>query len=199
MRRRTSRLAAIVMVGFSALAMAACASGDGDDAAPDPAVEDQTPEPDARSSPGEDDDAGPSGAPPAGEALARVTLPIGFIEGGELEVAVTSFDVAGELLRMRLTFTASLPTEIEDVAIGAVLANNEQQVGGAISPELIDPVNLKAYDVVTEDFLGTTVPLVDGLPLTMVFYYAAPEDNVEAFDILLSSQAPPLTDVPLRP
>lgn len=198
MRHRTHRLTVSLLVGWVALVLPACASGDGDASAPEPAVEDRTPEGDARSSPSDDDDAGPGEAPPAGEALASTTLPIGFIEGGELEVAVTSFDVVGELLRMRLTFTASLPREVEDVAIGAVLANNEQQGGGAISPELIDPVNLKAYDVVTEDFLGTTVPLVDGLPLTMVFYYAAPEDDVDAFDILLSSQSPPLTDVPLR-
>jgi hypothetical protein len=63
-------------------------------------------------------------------------MPIGFVEGGELEIAVTEVAVSGELLRVALAFTASLPPEVEEVALGAVLASDENQPGRGFSPEL---------------------------------------------------------------
>lgn len=112
-------------------------------------------------------------------------------------MAVTGIEVRGELLRVAVTFTAALPPVTESVAIGAVFAGEDQGDAG-ITPELIDPVNLKAYEVVTGGTeAGETVDLVDGVPRTLVFYYAASQDEVESLDIPWSSHLPPLTDVPL--
>lgn len=141
-----------------------------------------------------------TGAEPQGEPLASASLPINFIEGGELDIAVMSLEVTGELLRMALTFTASLPVEAENVGIGAVITADENAPAAGIFPELIDPVNLKAYQAVTGYVPnGTGIYLEDGASHTQVFYFAAPQDEVDTFDIRLASQAPPITDVPFAP
>lgn len=151
--------------------------------------------PDGDESPDADTTAPADGQPAA--PLAVTTLPIDWVDGGELEAAVTGIEVVGELLRVAVTFTASLPPEAEDVAIGAVLLGNEGQPGAGVRPELIDPVNLKAYEVVAGGTRGgASVRLVDGVARTLVFYYAAPQDDLDTIDIMWSSQVPPLTDVP---
>ena len=66
----------------------------------------------------------------------------------------------------------------------------------AISPELIDPVHLKAYEAVVSVPIGTAINLTGGAPRTLDFYYAAPQDDIRTVDIVLSSQAPTMTDVP---
>jgi hypothetical protein len=132
-----------------------------------------------------------------GEALATASVPIDFVDGGELQMAVTALDVTGELMRVAITFTASLPATSEPVAVGAVLTANENAPAAGISPEVIDPVNLKAYELVAGGIPnGTAVDLVDGSPRTIVCYYAAPQDDVETLDIVVASQAPTLTDIP---
>lgn len=133
------------------------------------------------------------------EPLATASVPIDFIEGGELEMAATGLDVAGDLMRVAITFTASLPPgETDSVALGAVLQGNANTPGAGISPEVIDPVNLKAYEAVAGAIPnGTSVALGNGSPRTIVFYYAAPQDDVETLDVVVSSQAPTLTDITL--
>lgn len=134
---------------------------------------------------------------PSGPPLASMTMPIHFIEGGELEAEVISMDMTGELMRVGITFTASLPVEVEEVGIGAVLTADENAPAAGISPEVIDPVNLKAYQAVAGGIPnGMGIYLRDGASHTIVFYYAAPQDQVETVDIKLSSQTPPITDVP---
>jgi len=142
------------------------------------------------------------GAAPAeqGPPLASTTMPISFVEGGEMEVAVTSLDMAGELMRIGITFTMSLPVEVEEVGIGAVLTADENAPAAGISPEIIDPVNLKAYQAVAGYIPnGTGIYLRDGASHTIVCYYAAPQEDVETVDVKLSSQTPPITDVPFQP
>lgn len=137
---------------------------------------------------------------PPGEPLASTTVPISFIDGGELDMAVTTLEVAGQLMRVGITFTASLPIEAEEVAVGAVLEANESAPAAGISPEVIDPVNLKAYEVVAGEVPnGSSIDLEDGVSHTVVFYFAAPQDDVDTVDVVLSSQTPPITDVPFSP
>jgi hypothetical protein len=134
------------------------------------------------------------------KVLARKTVPISYGIGGELDIAVTQLDVVGELLRLGLTFTASLPAGSEDVELGAVLAGDENQSVAPVSPELIDPVNLKAYEAVAGDIpIGNSFPLADGVPATIVFYFAAPQDEIKTFDIVVSSRTPTIVDVPFAP
>ncbi len=78
------------------------------------------------------------------------------------------------------------------------MVGNDDQSAAETAPELIDPVNLKAYDVVVGETLGET-ELLPGSPRTIVYYYAAPQDRVEAIDLRFSSQIPPLTGVPFEP
>jgi hypothetical protein len=136
---------------------------------------------------------------PTAQPLASVAVPIGFIDGGELEMAVSTIEVVGELMRVGVTFTAALPPEAPSVAIGAVLAASESAPAMGFSPELIDPVNLKAYEAVAGAIPnGTTVELFDGAPQTLIFYYAAPQDDVETLDLIVSSQVPTVTDIPFE-
>jgi hypothetical protein len=138
-----------------------------------------------------------SAAPdPPSAAIATADIPIPFVDGGALQVAVTGIDVAGELMRLRLTFTAKVRSSTQAVAIGAVLAADETYPAMEISPELIDPVHLKAYEAVVSIPNGTAINLSGGESRTLVFYYAAPQDDIRTFDIVLSSQAPTMTDVP---
>lgn len=132
------------------------------------------------------------------EVIASATAPIDWVEGGELEMAVNSMEVAGDLLRVVMTFTAQLPRD-ERVALGAVLAANDSFPGTGVAPELIDPVNLKAYELVAGGVeAGTSLDLTHDSPRTIVFYFAAPEDPVESFDIQVSSLVPMILDVPLQ-
>lgn len=128
--------------------------------------------------------------------IATADIPISFIDGGTLQVAVTGIDVVGELMRLRLTFTAKVPSATQEVAIGSVLAADDTFPATAISPELIDPVHLKAYEAVVSVPNGTAINLIGGESRTLVFYYAAPQDKIQTFDIILSSKTPTVTDVP---
>lgn len=191
---RTHRFKTTVVAGWVALALAGCTTGSDDATEPRTDLTGEATETgDRPPQEGEADD-----GPTEVESLATVSFPIGFVEDGELEVTVTSLEVTGELLRLAIAFTATLPDEVDDVALGAVLASNENAPGGEVRPEVIDPVNLKAYEVVAGAIpLGTAAYLTDASARTIVFYYAAPQDEVDALDIRLSSQAPALTDVPV--
>jgi len=138
----------------------------------------------------------PAAADPPGPAIATVDIPISFVDGGVLQVAVTGLDVVGELTRLRLTFTAEVRSSDQEVAVASVLAGDENSPAAAISPELIDPVHLKAYEAVVSVPIGTAINLTGGAPRTLDFYYAAPQDDIRTVDIVLSSQAPTMTDVP---
>lgn len=136
-------------------------------------------------------------ATPSDAAAAAVTIAIPFLDGGKMRALVTDVEVTGELLRIAVTFAADLPLEAEEVTIAAVLEGDENASAASIRPELIDPVNLKAYEtVVGGTKLGESVPLVDGVPRTLAFYFAAPQERAQTFDLHLSSQAPPITDIP---
>jgi uncharacterized lipoprotein len=136
-------------------------------------------------------------AQPPGEPLRSVTVPIGWVDGGELDMAVTELSVSGDLMRVAVTFTASLPDGTEAAAIGAVIASDETYPATGIFPEVIDPANLKAYEVVAGAIPnGTSINLEDGASRTLVFYFAAPQDPVDTVDVVISSQVPALTDVP---
>jgi hypothetical protein len=177
------------------------ATADSDAGAEDEAVGEDQPAPEETQAAA---GAVPSEAAPAddpnGPALASLAVPINYIDGGELDMAVTSVDIAGELLRVSIRFTVDLPTGAEPAALGAILTGDEIAPAAGISPELIDPVNLKAYSVVAGAIPnGTSVDLEDGVAHTLVFYFAAPEDDMQTVDIVMSSQTRPITDVPVAP
>jgi hypothetical protein len=130
-------------------------------------------------------------------AIATADIPISFIDGGVLQVEVTGIDVVGELMRLRLTFTAKVRSSTQVVAVASVLAGDETSPAMAISPELIDPIHLKAYEAVVSVPNGTAINLTGGGSRTLDFYYAAPQDDIRTVDIVLSSQAPTMTDVPV--
>ena len=131
------------------------------------------------------------------EPLGSQTVDIAFVEGGELEMAVTEMEVEGELLRVSITFTVSIPDTVESVALGAIVATDEGFPATGVSPELIDPVNLKAYETVAGAIPdGQIVDLYDGEPHSVDFYFAAPVDEVETFDVVVHSAIPAIDNVP---
>jgi hypothetical protein len=207
--------------GGAALAMllltAGCTGGDGEDPASGTA---QRPPEDASTAPPEDtpatppEDAAPTPSArasrppvtptPAEDPLATTTIPISTDAGeaGQLAVAVDELQVVGELLRLTVTFVPTITEQQsgQSLFLGGTLVQNQSASASSVTPELIDPVNLKAYELVAGGVAnGTSVPLYDGTPITISFYFAAPQDAVEAFDIQLSSQVPILRDVPLSP
>ena len=187
------RLVSLIVAAALATVLTSCTlfEDDGEETSAPP----QSPETLESGSPEDIDDAG---AADTIESLGSETVDIAFIEDGELEMAVTEMEVEGELLRASITFTASIPDTVESVALGAIVAADEAFTATGVSPELIDPVNLKAYEMVAGGVPnGTSVELYNGEPHAVDFYFAAPEDDVETFDVVVHSASPAIQNVPV--
>lgn len=196
---RSTRLAVATAMVVLAAVLAGCSSDEQStapdvSAAPDSSEAPVQSEPDAGADQDDGDDAGQG----QGEPLASVTVPVSYVDGADVLAEVLEFSGADELVRMRMRFTASLPSGTEEVALGAVLDRNESAPGAAVKPELVDTTHLKAYEPVLGGPIGR-VNLTDGVPVEIVYYYATPDDQVDTFDVTLGGQAPSLPDVPFRP
>jgi hypothetical protein len=132
--------------------------------------------------------------PPELDPIAAVAAPIPWMEDGQVDIAVTSIEEVGELLRVGVTFTPFLPTTESDVSITAMADGREFQPGARIAPRLLDPVGLKEYLVVRGAISSVTVP--HGVPRTLLFYFPAFVDDVDTFDMILGDGMPSLTDIP---
>jgi hypothetical protein len=191
-----------------ALLLAACTGDDAAEevpaAAPTPtaAPEEPAAEPVAEEeAPAEEDDAAavdrPEAQAPPSQVLASVRIPVPSAPGAEVDMAVNSWEVRGDLLRVVMTYTADLPQGVDAVDLRTLAG---QGVGGnQILPRLIDPVHLKEYTVVTGSRGTYSLSLQHGEPRSFAYYYAAPADPVESFDVQLRSDLPLLVDVPYAP
>lgn len=194
---RPTRLVLAVAAALVAAVLAGCSS-DEEPAAP---AATEAPTTSAPAEDGEtDDEEAAEQETDEREALASVTVPVSFVDDAEVLAEVLEFSPADELVRMTMRFTASLPSGTEAVALGAVLERNDNAPGAAVQPELVDPMNLKAYEpVLGGTRSGSSLNLPDGVPVELVYYYATPEDPVDTVDVVLAEQAPSLLDVPFRP
>lgn len=131
--------------------------------------------------------------------LARVDHPLTDLDG-VLEAELRAERV-GDLLRVAVTFT---PRQIPDgsTTLASLLGGTGMYEG--ISARLIDPVHLLEYGTVRPTVPhGQAVPAHVDHPSTLVFYFGAPVEPLETFDLLLDLEAtavewPGFVDVPFE-
>ena len=134
---------------------------------------------------------------PDAAVLASTTVPLADDVGpGTLTFSVVDLSVRGQLTQLTLRLQTSGnpdPTLRVNQVIGS------KNVGRVLAPELIDPVNLKAYSE-ADGGLG----FGDGAQVTLAtgsqdftFNYAAPQDPVTTLDVAAGSELPTFRDVPL--
>ncbi|MCS2610887.1 hypothetical protein [Halomonas dongshanensis] len=136
-----------------------------------------------------------------GDAVAApLVVDIPGESGATVTIEVTSMEIVGELLRIGVTFTPEWQIEpfsgrSPDLAqvLGANLSN-------PINARLIDPANLLEYQLVTRGS-SRVIPMTEGVPRTVYFYFGTPVEEMESFDLYLEAERvalPPLTDVPYQ-
>lgn len=115
-----------------------------------------------------------------------------------VQVAVTALQVEDRVMLLELAVTPEL---------ASVSDSQPQRLFDLRSffsrPLLFDRENLKRYEPVDDgagtlyasDVLGTET--VNGRAMRVYFYYAAPEDDIDAVDVVLSDSYPQFTDVPI--
>ena len=178
---------AVVTAGCSAIGSTASPSGSGTPAAAAPSAVAPV---------------APSAAPvgsraPEAPVLASATVPLADDVGpGTLTFSVVDLSVRGQLTQLTLRLQTSGnpdPTLRVNQMIGS------KGVGRILAPELIDPINLKAYSE-ADGGLGFT----DGAQVTLAtgsedftFNDAAPQDPVTTLDVAVGSGLPTFRDVPL--
>jgi hypothetical protein len=135
--------------------------------------------------------------PSTPQALFRATVALADDVGpGTLTFSVVDLTVRGQLTQLTLRLqTSGSP----DPSIRVNQLIGSKNVGRILAPELIDPVNLKAYSE-AEGGLG----FGDGAQVTLAtgaedftFNYAAPQDPVTTLDVAVGSGLPTFRDVPL--
>jgi hypothetical protein len=130
-------------------------------------------------------------------ALASASVPLAADVGpGTLTFSVLDLAVRGKLTQLTLrVLTSGSP----DPTLRLNQLLGSKSVARELSPELIDPANLKAYSE-ADGGIG----IVDGIGITLAngtadftFNYAAPQDPVTALDVAVGSGLPTFRDVPL--
>ena len=134
---------------------------------------------------------------PDAPVIASTTVPLADDIGpGTLTFSVVDLSVRGQLTQLTLRLQTSGnadPTLRVNQVIGS------KNVARVLAPELIDPINLKAYSE-ADGGLG----FGDGAQVTLAtgsqdftFNYAAPQDPVTTLDVAVGSGLPTFRDVPL--
>lgn len=136
-----------------------------------------------------------------GDAVAApLVVDIPGESGATVTIEVTSMEIVGELLRLGITFTPEWridPFSGRSPDLAQVLGAN---LSNPVNARLIDPVNLLEYQLVTGGARGV-VPMTEGVPRTVYFYFGTPVEEMENFDLYLEAERvalPPLTDVPYQ-
>jgi hypothetical protein len=149
-------------------------------------------------------DAGASGAGvldvDVDDVLAEVTYTLPGTED-EVTVGVLPLEVEGEVMTLRLAFTPNFASvgDDEPVAVYDMYPNNAMK----FRPVLVDRENLKEYSPVSDlagvDWTASSVELeaVNGEQVVWWGVYAAPEDDVDTFDLRLRDSLPEFTDIPV--
>lgn len=133
------------------------------------------------------------------DVLVQQTLADVRDERSTLQVGITSLEVQDRVMRLELVVTPQVASLSDDEAVSFYDLRSFFD-----SPMLLDRDNLKRYSVVRagpgqryqSDPVSTKT--VNGRPMRLYFYFAAPEDEVEAFDVVLSDTYPAFTDVPVE-
>ncbi|MEE6273314.1 hypothetical protein [Georgenia wangjunii] len=203
---RRARPAVAAGAAALALVLGGCS---GDDASDDASTAEQaTTAEDSSGKPTADDPSGDD-APGASGAAARdidpddVLAEVSYILPGtedEVTVGVLPLEVEGDVMTLRLVFTPNFASVEDDepVAVYDMYPNNAMK----FRPVLVDRENLKEYSPVSNmafDWTASTVELeaVNGEQVVWWGVYAAPEDDIDTFDLRLRDSLPEYTGIPV--
>ncbi|GAA3220079.1 hypothetical protein GCM10010468_44450 [Actinocorallia longicatena] len=120
------------------------------------------------------------------KAIATAKISAG---GGDADVALISLSARGKLADLTLTLT---PRTIRP----GLVRNSTFWYFGSRDPSawLLDPVNLKRYNVVKDSGGGTlqtgTVDLAVDRPVTLNYTFAAPPEEVKTIDVQFGDLSP---------
>jgi hypothetical protein len=117
-------------------------------------------------------------------------------------VGVRSLRVEGDVMVLELVVTPDFASVSDSDTVS--LFDVFERVQGTFAPTLLDRVNLKRYSPVsggpgrafTSDAVRTSA--LSGRPMRAYAVYAAPEDDIEAIDVVLADVWPAFTDVPIE-
>jgi hypothetical protein len=193
----------IVLALSGALALGGCGGGDdGDDsggAAATPTATSEAPaEETATPTPTETPDpATVEGAPE--DAQATQTVKARGARNTTIDLAVLGLEVQGKLATLTLSFTVHNPEAAPDADYSLYDLNGEE----ALLVSLIDPVNLRRYNVVKDSsgeelqsgYIQTRAAL--DVPETARYTYAAPPPDVTKIDVSVGDW-PTFRDVPIQ-
>lgn len=114
-----------------------------------------------------------------------------------VEVAVTGLEVQDRVMRLELAVTPDLATVSDSREIVLFELRDFFRF-----PWLVDRTNLKRYDILSgsgmryaSDELETRT--VNRRAMRVYYYFAAPEDDVDVFDVVLNDTYPAFTEVPV--
>jgi len=146
-------------------------------------------------------------APASGAGVEKVDLTSVVVEqtlvavddpDNSLQVGVLSLQVEDEVMRLELALTP----DVAGVSDSQRLRLYDLRFFYD-DPSLMDRENLKRYEVVNAG-AGTTyesdtfeTQTVNGRAMRVYYYFAAPEDDIDSIDVVLSDGYPAFTDVPI--
>lgn len=117
-------------------------------------------------------------------------------------VGVRSLQVEGDVMVLELVVTPDFASVSDSDTLS--LYDIWRGVSGSFTPTLLDRVHLKRYQVVQggpgRSFASDSVftRTVNGQPMRAFAVFAAPEDDIEAIDVVLADSWPAFTDVPVE-
>ena len=118
----------------------------------------------------------------------------------EVTVGVLPLEVDDKTMILRLAFTPDFSSASDDELIKVY--DMYPRNGMKFRPVLVDRENLKEYSLISDtgqDWVADVLELEAANGETVVWWgvYAAPEDDVDTFDLRLRGSMPEFTDVPL--
>lgn len=206
-RRRGGRTSVIGVALAAALSIAGCSSADEEPAQAEQAAE--QPSGQESDAPSEDGDA-QEGAGGAGvqdadleDVLVEQTVTVPTEPGDSVTVGVRSLRVEGDVTVLELVVTPDFASVSDSESLS--LYEIWRGAASQFRPTLLDRVHLKRYKIVdagpaNEVFATDSVytETVNGQPMRVYAVYAAPEDDIEAIDVVLADPWPAFTDVPVE-
>lgn len=187
------RASAVTCIAVSALLLSGCSEDSGDSAA----SENPTSESDDGGSSGVVNDAGVE-VNDLDDAVATQTVTKAGSDV-EIELSVFPIEVRGDvqIVRVGVTPTSNLSNRNGTESLFGLFGNN------GFRPQLIDRENLKVYSVLTDAPKQWAIDPVAakaarGETIIAWAIYAAPEDDVDVFDVMIQDGWPAFTDVPVE-
>lgn len=170
-------------------------------AQPDTPAE-NTPPPSAEAAPGDTEE--PSGAVESydpEDAVATQEVPVPGSAEDTVTVSVFPLEVKGDVQVLHFVVTPHFQSVREDDEIN--LSEMIESLGIYPGPQLIDMENLKVYSVIhpagewwmSDEF---TTKTTNGRPVAAWAVFAAPEDDVDSFEVRMHESWPAFTEVPVQ-